>query len=261
MGSLNKGSASILILFILILSLTLLKIEPTNAQTIPTPTVPKFSVSYANSSIEVTILNQPFNPHQIAGPTTLNLYYTVREKEHSSDNWNDYPQYQGNYYPNGNYPATNTDYTVMNFGFYGSLNGPLTLNPVLSGEQLDFQVKAAIGFYVTEPYFPPNQSYPPSSEGTVQVFSGYFSDWSNTQTITIPESNTSSTSTITPTPKATPSQTSPSPISPMPTINTGPHTEPFPISTALVVAFILIAAVIASILILNSHRKTAKQSK
>jgi hypothetical protein len=59
---------------------------------------------------------------------------------------------------------------------------------------------AAIGFYSTEPYFPPGQSYPPSPQGTVQDFTGYFSELSSVQTITIPESNTSPTLTPTPSP-------------------------------------------------------------
>jgi hypothetical protein len=48
---------------------------------------------------------------------------------------------------------------------------------------------------------------------------------------------------------------SPTPTSPMPTINTGQHTEPFPTSTVLAVAFILIAVVIASILLYTKRLK------
>jgi hypothetical protein len=206
----NKTSKSFALLVILIIatsSPSLIFVQPASAQSIPTPSVPKFSMSYANSSIEVSILNQPFSPHQTAGGGLLNLYYTVREKEHTSDNWNYYPQYQGNWYPNGNYPATNADYTVIRFEFHSSSSGPLTLNSVINGAKLDFQVQAAIGFYVKEPYYPHGQSYPPSSEGTVQVFSGYFSDWSNTQMISIGEISVSTspnpTATSTPTPMPT----------------------------------------------------------
>lgn len=210
MNSISKNLVLILILIMVISGIIMVK--PASAQTIPTPSVPEFSMSYTSSSIEVTILNQPFSPHQTAGGATLNLYYSVGEKEHSSDNWSYYPQYQGNYYPNGNYPATNSDYTVMHFGFNNSSSGPLTLNTILSGEQLDFQVQAAIGFYVTEPYFPPGQSYPPTSEGTVQVFSGYFSDWSPTQTLTIGE--TSASASPNPTPTSTIASPTPTPTIP-----------------------------------------------
>ena len=52
--------------------------------------------------------------------------------------------------------------------------------------------------------------------------------------------------------------------SPIPTINTGPHmpeTEPFPTSTLLVAALILLAVVIASVLLFRRHRKTANLGK
>lgn len=52
-----------------------------------------------------------------------------------------------------------------------------------------------------------------------------------------------------------------SPSSPISTINTGPHmpeTEPFPTSTVLIVALILVAVVMASVLLFRKHRKTAK---
>ena len=52
--------------------------------------------------------------------------------------------------------------------------------------------------------------------------------------------------------------------SPIPTINTGPHmpeTEPFPTSTVLVAALILLAVVIASVLLFRRHRKTSNLGK
>ena len=52
--------------------------------------------------------------------------------------------------------------------------------------------------------------------------------------------------------------------SPIPTINTGPHmpeTEPFPTSTVLVAALILLAVVIASVVLFRRHRKTTNLSK
>ena len=52
--------------------------------------------------------------------------------------------------------------------------------------------------------------------------------------------------------------------SPIPTINTGPHmpeTEPFPTSTVLVAALILLAVVIASVLLFRRHQKNANLGK
>jgi hypothetical protein len=54
------------------------------------------------------------------------------------------------------------------------------------------------------------------------------------------------------------SNVSPTPTSPIPTVNTGPHTEPFPTLAVLVVALIFIAVIIASILLFERHRKTPK---
>jgi hypothetical protein len=56
----------------------------------------------------------------------------------------------------------------------------------------------------------------------------------------------------------------PTPTSPMPTINTGSHTpqiEPFPTSTFLVLASVLIAVVIASLLLFRRHRKTVNLNR
>ncbi len=55
--------------------------------------------------------------------------------------------------------------------------------------------------------------------------------------------------------------TTPSPTAPIGTINTGPHmpeTEPFPTLTVLVVALILLAVVIASVLLYKRNRKPAE---
>jgi len=72
------------------------------------------------------------------------------------------------------------------------------------------------------------------------------------------------TPTSTPTSAPKPTQmdltSTPSPTSPIPTINTGPHTEPFPIETVLVVASILTSVVVVSLLLYVRHlkRSTAK---
>jgi N-acetylneuraminic acid mutarotase len=66
------------------------------------------------------------------------------------------------------------------------------------------------------------------------------------------------------TPSSTPTQSStptPSPTSPIGTINTGPHTPetaPFPTSTVLFIALILLAVVIALVLLYKRNRKPAE---
>lgn len=114
MGKICKTIALFLILIFAMSSLTLLTVKPANAQTIPTPSIPEFTIKFVNSSytqtttnsytgqsqtqlinnnsIEITIENQPFDysnnglMHQI--------YFNIRIKPHFSktDNWTEvYP--------------------------------------------------------------------------------------------------------------------------------------------------------------------------
>ena len=76
--------------------------------------------------------------------------------------------------------------------------------------------------------------------GKVYGFDGVTSDWSNTQTITIPESNTSPT----PTPYLPP--------------RNPPHLDPI---YYLIPASIIVAIVVLSLLLYRSHRKTISQNK
>ena len=48
------------------------------------------------------------------------------------------------------------------------------------------------------------------------------------------------------------------PTSPMPTVNTGPHTEPFPTLTVLVASLIVITAIITCMSLYRRYRKTSK---
>jgi hypothetical protein len=113
MGCLGKGLALVLILTMTISSLSLLTVKPANAQTIPKPSVPQFTIetisspydvspthsidpytgqsttipSYhvENKTTEIKITNQPFTPYQTTiGDTnwTINLYYNIRLKGH-----------------------------------------------------------------------------------------------------------------------------------------------------------------------------------
>jgi hypothetical protein len=180
MDSIDKGFASLLILIIAISSLSLLVIKPSSAQSIPTPSMPEFTVKYVGTAsvpltgfalpaVNITIKNQPFTPYTDRNGNKINLYYLIQWKDNSSSGWqqDELPLTQ-----------SNSSYTVL----------PLALvrsgAPAPSG-QVDFQVEAVIG-YVTyiQGSVPQGQYIPPT-------YTGQMSGWSNTQTVTVPKSSSS----------------------------------------------------------------------
>jgi hypothetical protein len=138
-----------------------------------------------NKTIDVTIKNQPFTPIDLGNGSVIQLHYSVRAKGHFGD-WNDARTDVGYYLTR--VIASSSDYTVATFvfGMYG-------WNPPVGGEE-DFQVKAEIGYLY------------PHYQGLIQTgtsFASYGeSDWSNTQTIKISESQTQTSPDITPKPTA-----------------------------------------------------------
>jgi hypothetical protein len=217
MNNISKSLALILILIIAISSLSIIIVNPSNAQTIPKPSVPEFTVkavdhSYVvpastsidpytgkqithpsykveNKTVDVTIRNQIFTPTNLEGNVT-GLFYIIRWKGHF-ENWTGY--YDGNDYLNINHvgddskiwgiEALNSDYTVKSFSDFNGLQ---------TGAEIDFQVRAIIGFNFL--YF----------GGHIQPIGTVFynvqeSDWSNIQTVKIGETSTSPNPTPTPT--------------------------------------------------------------
>jgi hypothetical protein len=159
---------------------------PTQPFSIPKPSVPEFTVELAdhsyivpsytspdpytgepitypsytvkNITIDITIKNQPFTP-----PDSLtNLYYGVRIKGHFEDSWTE--RYYITNSTNGNFLRIQS----------ATENTVISIPQDYPQGQVDFQVEAVIA--------------------TAHIFSntnfGYWtweaSDWSNTQTITIP---------------------------------------------------------------------------
>src|SRR5512138_1279460 len=120
MGNLSKSSAFALIILVAISSLALLAFKPASAQTIPNPSVPEFTVRYAdfsydvsptygidqytgktiivkmaehvdNKTIELTVKNQPFTPHNDSSGNPIDLYYNFRFKGSYGSAWSYYP--------------------------------------------------------------------------------------------------------------------------------------------------------------------------
>jgi len=187
------------------------------------PSVPEFTVKYVNLTYDVPptygideftgetvimqegyhvdnqsavfkINNQPFNPYTDSGGNNISLYYNFRAKGHFGDEWRYYPfsdsgysssRYSAMIYSFGSIPeflASTSEYTELsvNLGiFYRYEN-------LQTGDQIDFQVQAQIGYI----------DY--SGDGWYS-FIGETSDWSETQTMTFGESQT-----LTPSPETTP---------------------------------------------------------
>jgi len=215
MENINKSFALILILIMAISSFVVAKTA--FAQSIPKPSVPEFTIqvivrsydeptSYytnpytgkiityqgyhiENKTIEIKIKNQQFNNYDSSSGKTLNLYYNISAKGHFGDDWMYYPENQA-------YAAFGSTYTTLTFLTRGSSNGGFLI-PAPWGGYIDVKVQALIGYYYTE-FVPDNflGSY-------VTKFAGQKSEWSNIQTIHIPETSTSTSPTSNPTPTPT----------------------------------------------------------
>jgi hypothetical protein len=184
-------------------------VESAFAQTIPRPSVPEFTAKYVdrsytvpasttidpytgqnvtnpsyyveNRTFEIAIKNQHFTPYDdnsTGAQWKITLMYQIRTKGAFAQNWTNLY-----FVDDGFLPASNSDYTTVSYTLgEGSVWGNLQVNA-----QVDFQVEAMIGYV----------------HRTVGFMSWYFtgesSDWSNTQTITIPETSTSTSPVPTPT--------------------------------------------------------------
>ncbi len=226
MGKISKTFALFLTLIIAMPCVTLLAVKPVNAQTIPTPSPPEFTVTFVDRSYTVPITTtqttDPFTGQQvihtsggqyvknqtvdikIKNPQTLSvtlsngsvaqLYYSIRTKGHFSDNWgwSNADRWTTTWEEGDSFTqifASTSDYTVATL-VIGSPNDILMGYAdvyIPAGGQEDFQVKASFGYQYTI-Y---TGLYP---SGT--AFAGYTtSEWSPTRTITLTDGANSSINT------------------------------------------------------------------
>ena len=120
--------------------------------------------------IVVTIKNKPFIPYITSDGNGDCLYYKVRVKGQFTEKWTEL----------WHIDPSDSEYTIKYF-LYGRWAPEQILMQVSSGCKVDFQVQAVIGHFNVEHY--PDAPY---LYGYYEVFTGETSDWSNTQTITIP---------------------------------------------------------------------------
>jgi hypothetical protein len=121
-----------------------------------------------NKTLDITIKNQPFTPYKTSDGKEVGLHFVIRHKGHYQD-WTD------SYYTDVVY-ASDSDTTQVTF-----ILGEGSWRGISTNSTIDIQVKAQIGYYylVYDPFARPwdmRSVFNPAGE----------SDWSGTQTITIP---------------------------------------------------------------------------
>jgi heme/copper-type cytochrome/quinol oxidase subunit 4 len=172
MGSLNKLFP--LFITVILVASSLLFISLTNAQSMPAPSVPQFTVKFvkidlspeANDKVPVvnfTFKSQPFTPYTNQNGNKIDLYYLIDWKRPADSTWIQY-----------NFPFSGLDNNTHSIGMYIYESGI----PSQTG-QIEFKVAALIG-YIT-----------PDTPNTTAI--SETSSWSSTQTITVPVSSSSPT--------------------------------------------------------------------
>lgn len=200
--------------------LTILTVEPANAQTISKPSVPEFTVEYVvytsyieptytinpytgenetksqgeevrDKEVVFTIKNQPFTPYDDTNGNYIGFYFNFRYKGHYENQWTYEPfkpdgksVYAAGGWAIGPFPKytqSSSDYTTLTFDLHKFI-GQSSGFP--SGGKLDFQVQAQIGNIF------PSEGVSPSL-GSYYNFTGQSSDWSPTHTITIGDESVS----------------------------------------------------------------------
>ena len=155
--------------------MSILTAESVSAQTMPRPSVPEFTAKVVDTTLEVTIKNQPLTPYE--NGSYPNLYYMFRFKDNNTmiGQWDYDPMYYVLPSTYGGYhKASDSDFTTVSLSLEGKQ---------FPSGQIDIQVIALIG----------NQ-YPTNEQnGTVYAFEGETSDWTAHQYIAISSSSSSPT--------------------------------------------------------------------
>jgi hypothetical protein len=223
MGSSGKSFALILILIMAISSLSLFMVKPVNAQTIPTPSVPEFTVKVNSTALQITIKNQPFTPY-VSNGQNISLYFDVRVRNETDQ------AYSVMYTAEFTYPTPSaSEYTTLTYIWIENENEDLLrlgdlLEQTPPSTNVSFEVQAMIGS-INNPV-----------RGGELVFNGTESSWSSPQTVTMPAVII--------------------PVTPFTTLPTAPLSYSEVLLLIGAVA-ILVVVILLSLLLLLRHRKTA----
>lgn len=233
----DRISKGFLVLFVIVLlASSLMIIESAFAQSISKPSVPEFTINFTrtlytvtapdpvsgenitqqfqNNTIQVKIENRPY-PLSSINSSKYHLFYNIRIKLHSENNWSELypPEWYYNNETNFNSTALNlartpnastSKYTTISFyDYYPSYppNTEIGVSPPFHfppGTQLDLEAQAIIGVdsqvYIAD--HPTAPWYGGHYEPAIVV--DVASDWSNAQSITITENNSSNPSPTVP---------------------------------------------------------------
>jgi hypothetical protein len=200
------------ILLIVVLAVSgLIVVGSTSGQSIPTPSVPEFTIqltdrsydlpatystdSYTgktvthegyhveNKTIDIVIKNQPFTPYRDGHGNTTELYYIVRTKGYFGTEWVTFSNGDG-------YLSSSTEYTTITFltSKVPISNWPAVYTP--PDGQVDFQVQAKTGYYYYQWVSMGLQDHPLAG-GEVRMFNGTTSDWSDIHTFSVNDGSVS----------------------------------------------------------------------
>jgi hypothetical protein len=169
MGKIIKTVGLFLTLIIAMSCLTLLMVKPTNAQSIPAPSVPQFTVKFVKWAyfvpfdpgavpvVNFTFKNPPFTPYTDQNGTKIDLNYLIDWKRPTDQTWIQNP-----------FQLSGLDNKTHSIGMYVDIPGISS-----QAGQVEFKVAAQI-------------SHLPAASNVTEI--GETSDWSSIQTITIPSS-------------------------------------------------------------------------
>ncbi len=211
MGKIGNGFS--LLLVVVLATSSVIIFETARAQT--TPPLPEFSITVETQQTVVVTINNSYEHNTYT-------FYNIRAKDHLSNNWTEF--FDAHTYtatnPRGYISSSNSENTTVNL--------QINYEP---GSQVDFQMEAIQ--YRESPVWIPDHSWAQTPEGghyeQRYSFNTTTSGWGNTQTITIPSTNSNSIS---------PSQTIPE----------------FPI-TVILPLFVVIPLITAMILRKSKHLK------
>lgn len=221
MRNMQRTLSLLLIAVLAVSSMSVMIAKPAGAQSMPTASVPEFTVQIVsnpylvpqtnvtdpytgqvtiipasineNKSIVVTVKNQQFTSTQLSNGNWTSLYYNLRWEPHFTQNdWTYYPEMPPANVPSSEYiQASQTDHTIIPIS---TSYLPATYS---NGTQIDFQVQALIGY--EEPFYASGSTIAGSAG---YLFIGQSSDWSSSQTLVFGEPLTANPSTV-PTPNST----------------------------------------------------------
>jgi hypothetical protein len=280
------------LVFVLVLvTSSLMMVESASAQSTPKPSVPDFTVKFVDRSYTVEESSQ-INPytgktevipaHQVQNYTielTINYQhitpamerdfnaefrYDINVKGHFAKNWTImYSLFEGP-------KPSNSDHTIIKYelvsspthpeqgfelrSFFDDPIGSNTVTGIPPNSKLDFRVRIIYGAML--------RNYNPDATDQLSmypyVFVGETSDWSNTQTINIPDGAVS-TSTPNPTTPTTSAPTSTITPTPPDTNSNSGNSITLPLNILIItIAMIVLIGVALSVLLFLRHRKISK---